>query len=503
MKDNYKNIKNKTKHHESDVDIDAVWAAIEPEVDKINADRQRKKRGGYWWLWGAVLLLGGTFYYLNNNLYTDTDAKIIDPATAEILPRENQTTDATETVDSGLAVREGQSGSNTDIISTADNNDRQTVSFPVPNRPDRVFNASEKNGSSSDKSDLPALRSNKKAVAEKPINPEVKSAAASSLPSVTKITDDYLIADPASESGTENSPNPTTDNPDKNAPLAVQNQEEKDPTDTQTIKKEIIPPTETPAQPPVPAEEEDRRQPKYSNFALGAYAGYSIISRDLSSTVDSLPAPEVLNLRRESEKLLEAQSYGLNAAFTHRSGFSLSVGGQYTLLTERYDNNKTEMRIDSTEGVVQRIVDLNGDTTDIIGMIPQKTTITFEKQIYNRYRLLDIPVLIGYEGGRDAWKFGVQAGVIANLSLTTSGQVRNSRTEDLDIGARQNEIFKDKAGLSYYFGGVIRYEILENTELSLAPNVRIFSQSFTVDDYILRQKYTLLGLQLGLRYRIE
>jgi len=160
-----------------------------------------------------------------------------------------------------------------------------------------------------------------------------------------------------------------------------------------------------------------------------------------------------------------------------------------------------EVASDSIEGIVKRVVQLNGDTVDIIGMLPRTTTYDYEKEIYNRYKMIDVPFIVGFEGGMEKWSLGIQAGIFVNLALKTSGQVRNSTTEDLNIGTNQSDIFKSKVGLSYYGGIYIRRALSPNLDITIAPHGRFFAQDFNVDSYELKQRYSLIGVQAGLSYR--
>jgi hypothetical protein len=60
-------IKSALYGHQSEVDVDALWSAIEPGVDAIN---RRKKRKGLIWFWilGAALAGLGGYYYQRTHI---------------------------------------------------------------------------------------------------------------------------------------------------------------------------------------------------------------------------------------------------------------------------------------------------------------------------------------------------------------------------------------------------------------------------------------------------
>jgi len=62
MKEVNKNRKDEILSHHTEVNIDEIWAAIEPQVDIINAEKKRRKRFLIFFLLGAILLTSGGFY---------------------------------------------------------------------------------------------------------------------------------------------------------------------------------------------------------------------------------------------------------------------------------------------------------------------------------------------------------------------------------------------------------------------------------------------------------
>ena len=57
-------------NHQSDFDVDEIWAAIEPQVDEINARRKKRKPIFLYWLSGVGLLVGiiaASFFLFSDN----------------------------------------------------------------------------------------------------------------------------------------------------------------------------------------------------------------------------------------------------------------------------------------------------------------------------------------------------------------------------------------------------------------------------------------------------
>lgn len=452
--------------HQTEVDIDGIWAAIEPQVDIINAEKKRKKRYFFFFLFGAILLAGGGIYAWQNGFAKAETIAGIEKNIAyqneniipSIIDMEVECVEEKAVVISAQVADNKENKKEGSIISAVKEEAKAAYS---PKSTTKFSEELLQNKSSKEIA--------KTIVSDKSVEGKSERVKNEEIASVLPL-EKYSIV--------QNIPTLT-------AELA-------DGTDVTIPALEITPLEEE--------KEKDLPGGKLS-FALGANAGFSFINRDLYSNVENVESPDVLELRRSSESLLEAQHYSINGKLTHKSGFSLTSGLQYTLMTERYDNRNREVVKDSIDGIVKRVIQFSGDTLDVLGMVPRTRTYVAEKEIFNRYRMLDIPVLIGFEGGREEWSIGVQAGVFVNLSLNTSGKVRSTVETDLDIGENQAEIFRDKVGLSYYGGLYIRREITPYLDVTIAPHARFFNQKFTVDEYALSQKYSLFGVQVGLSYR--
>jgi len=495
MKEGNKNRKEEILSHHTEVNVDEIWAAIEPQVDLINAEKKRKKRFLIFFLFGAALLASSALYlwqYGNEgiveNIEIESHNGIANKKEETTLQeKEKQSTQKSQNIDN-QSLENKNLNTNDELINT--------------NIKDKVnANTNSKNPSES------AINSNKQAALDVNSNYFIKlDGKGEILPNNDLIiqqantTTTKIIEEKAATEKEFSLAEKSASTPPKPLTLSPQ---------ISTLHLRL--PNSIPeiGEPDIPRKEkgnndnEDESQLPGGklSFAVSANTGISFINRGLAINTDSEAAFATLSLRRESETLLEAIHYGVRGKLTHKSGFSFSTGTQYTVMTERYNNNKIEVASDSIEGIVKRIVQFNGDTLDIAGTLPRTTTYDYEKEIYNRYRMIDVPFILGYEGGMKEWSLGIQAGVFVNLALKTSGQVRNSTTEDLNIGDNQADIFKDKVGLSYYGGIYIRRALGPNLDVTVAPHGRFFAQDFNVDSYTLKQRYSLIGIQAGLSYR--
>ena len=235
-------------------------------------------------------------------------------------------------------------------------------------------------------------------------------------------------------------------------------------------------------------------------YSIMLQAGIASTGRKLEGVIDTT-GNRLLQNRLNSETPLENIQVGLLAGVHHHTGFNVMAGLQYTRITERFENTVTVESVDSIEGIIKLIVLPNGDTIPERGLIPVVTTTTTRKRYYNRYNLIDVPFLLGYEKQINNLRLGLQAGVFANISLTTEGRIFDEESVLVDIGVEQNNVFKKNVGLSYYFSFSVGYEMASGITLHFAPYLHHYPGRFTSDDYLLTQKYSLLGIKAGVQYK--
>lgn len=478
-------INEKLDGYRSEVNPAEIWAAIEPQVDVINAERRRKKRAFWFFLLTGVLSAGMLTYTLIPSYSTEgltqkqgldtskstqkqpvedlypnsgvTDKTDLSEVTPEISPVSPQTSNAPT---------KGYSDEKLTEISTSDNTKASGVST----------------------SQKPA---------NAPVNTEKsKYNSGSEINIKDASTKQNLSADNsvAELQKSEFLPAPVAQDKYESVEILSQgfNYLEVKELEAQLLVEKLI---------GIPQAESsfDYNNRSAWTFEPSLFYGLNSINRSFSLNNSDSLSQVILPLRRASETTLEAQTYGVDLGLRHKSGFMITSGIQSTLISERYDNFNTIIENDTITGVVEKIIDLNGDTTEIIGTVNIERVYRYEKQIYNRYRTIDIPLLVSYDFSSENWAFGVQGGIIANISLRASGQARNGTTGDINFA--EVDIFESSVGLSYYGGTRISYAADSGLVFTLAPNLRVLPKSFTKNTYALSQRYALFGVRASVGYR--
>lgn len=201
-------------------------------------------------------------------------------------------------------------------------------------------------------------------------------------------------------------------------------------------------------------------------------------------------------VRRDSETTQLGFSAGVRFSAVSNFGLALRGGLNYTQLNERFEYlNESEERI--------IITNVYGPDGGITGTDTLVETGTRHKVTHNRYRLVDIPLIIGYE--RRFKKVGVSlnGGAYLNLLFRQKGDFLSPQDQQPVNFSSQNPnafpAFRDRLGVSWYGSVGLTYDLAAGLQLLVEPHFRVNPRSFTHTDYPLTQRYVTTGMFVGVR----
>ncbi|MEM9820657.1 MAG: hypothetical protein AAF985_06275 [Bacteroidota bacterium] len=216
---------------------------------------------------------------------------------------------------------------------------------------------------------------------------------------------------------------------------------------------------------------------------------------------------DYLEARQATETAFHSNSTGLRVSMVSQEGFALRSGLVYSQITEVFDyKNENEVRI--FVSVEYEIDPFSGDTLSSREVITREEG-TRLKTTYNKYRMLDIPLILGYEWYFKRFSLDVNAGVYFNVLFKQKGDILSPDTypnlAPVSISSdnpNAQPVFLDKLGVSVYGSLGLNYNLNQDLQLLIEPNFRYQVKSITLDDYILDQRYVIPGLLVGVRFRI-
>jgi hypothetical protein len=148
------------------------------------------------------------------------------------------------------------------------------------------------------------------------------------------------------------------------------------------------------------------------------YAGPDYAFRNIMTP----PIRLYLQKRKESSRFTSAFSTGIRYTKVFNNGMSFRTGINYSQINEKFKY---------AEGNIIQVVYItnsNGDTTGSF-----TTSGTRYKTTFNKYRTLDIPLMIGYEMGNSRLHVNLNAGAIVNLYSWQKGDVLDTAYKPVNI----------------------------------------------------------------------
>ena len=206
------------------------------------------------------------------------------------------------------------------------------------------------------------------------------------------------------------------------------------------------------------------------------------------------------NIRNDSELSLFSFSTGIRAQYLSSKGVSFKTGINYSQINEVYRFTDPE------SGRYKDVIVRDEVTGQVIDSITYYIPGEERVRTQNRYKMLDIPVIVGFESLRtNKLSYSVNAGVYFNLLFRQRGQFMDPDSNS-DVWFTSNEegaykAYKNQIGLSYFTSVGAIYHWSDQWDVFADVSMRFYPDSFSNDDYFLIQKYTVVGLNTGLRYK--
>lgn len=462
-------IRQQLSRNEPSVNVDEIWAAIEPQVDQLN-DRRKKRRAFIIWCWAMAAALGGTaaFYVASQPAGKKAAEMQVNAAVATKTEAGLKRSALAAPDEAGTDFTAEKAGS----VAAAN-----AVENAAANAVEKSFKNDWKAGNAATGKTIPKQQL---PVQTDAVSPEIPVEATKGTPLATG-----LVVEKTQENKLEN---------------AVEKNTEIGPVSILALnffdKKPALGPLPEILANAAALPGERRLRRSQFQFSASVQGSASFLERKLEAK-DSLYTA-LHTLREKHERELEAVQLGIRLQLHHESGFGLSTGLNFTQLNEQFRYFQSVITVDTVEGIKYLVVNLDNDTIPIYGDVPLERKTSFRKEYFNKYRLFEVPVLANYRYEGRQFSIGAQAGVFVNLRLSTQGRVLEAEGLDTDISSG---IFRSNVGLSYYLGFSAGYLLNDNLEVYLSPFVRHFPKSFTADSYGLRQRYNLYGVNAGVGWR--
>lgn len=226
---------------------------------------------------------------------------------------------------------------------------------------------------------------------------------------------------------------------------------------------------------------------KYIEF----FTGPDYAFRSLQDTGNS----DYLQKRKESTNFKSGFSAGMRFTKVFNNSMSVRAGINYSQINEKFTFNQGNII------QVTYIINTNGDT---IGSY--STTGSRYKTTINRFRSIDIPIVMGYEIGNGKLHANINAGAVVNIYSWQKGDVLDRAGNPVSITTGKNASpyqFKTNAGIGFIAAVSVYYKLNDKLHIMAEPYFRYNISPINKEGITLKQKYQTAGLRLGIRLDLK
>ena len=214
--------------------------------------------------------------------------------------------------------------------------------------------------------------------------------------------------------------------------------------------------------------------------------------------------PESYFAKKDStEHFQSAFSAGLRISKSLGENLMIKSGLQYSQINEKFSLRTENERRLITVVTIRTIIRSPGDTlvvsdTSMVEQIGYRVKTT-----HNKYRSLDVPLILGYEWGNEKWKGSINAGVILNIRSWQQGEMLDTSYTAVSFSKSSAQTFKQNIGLGLYAGFSIIKPVADRIEIFAEPYFRYNISNMTQSKSLFNQRFHSAGINLGIRYKLN
>ncbi|MDB5232851.1 MAG: hypothetical protein JWN76_3656, partial [Chitinophagaceae bacterium] len=203
-------------------------------------------------------------------------------------------------------------------------------------------------------------------------------------------------------------------------------------------------------------------------------------------------------LQRKDSTEIEQLSFtaGMRLSKSITDHILLKTGLQYSQINETYHERTENERRQVTIITTHTISRPNGDT--VIIDTSQFLQIGYRtKTTHNKYRRVDVPVLLSYEIGKGSLKVAATGGVILNVYSFNKGEIVDTAAGGT---IKTASIYKNNVGMSAYAGLSIIKSVSEKMDVFAEPYFKYDLSNNANTNAVFTQKFNTVGVNIGVRY---
>ncbi|MFT3682547.1 MAG: hypothetical protein QM791_19990 [Ferruginibacter sp.] len=222
------------------------------------------------------------------------------------------------------------------------------------------------------------------------------------------------------------------------------------------------------------------------------YAGPDYAMRRYTDTSNSV----YMQRRKATLSYHSAYSAGIRYTKVFGTGVSVRTGINYSQVNEKFTF------LQSNIVQVNYIIDpVTGDTTGSYTVRGSRYKTT-----YNHFRSFDIPVLFGYEMGNGRFHANINAGAMINIYSWQNGETLDTTFQPVSFSSGKGDNpyqYKTNIGVGFTAAASLYYRLTERLHALAEPYIRYNLSPMNKDNLSLQERFTTIGLRLGVRIDLQ
>lgn len=458
-------IRQSVEEHQSPLDTDALWEALEPQLEEPAPTR----RVPFWifWLIGALVLIPVAIYVLTPSAERNGDQEV----TLSFLPNEMGDNPKEDSIyPNSNEIPKPISNTSISITSVNELNSSSTISpEPIPNR-------SQLRGAT------------------------ITRAENANLNHIIRFEEESFI-DQVLEKVPDRSIQKNDERSLSNAPIPAR-------IDLEISQRKPLEVFNSLVISPLPLldfskEEEWTNSNKIQPVKQSLWNPQLGLSLTAMTNFRSLDAPDEFasykQRRNDTERSLETIGFGIDFRSQHRKGWLWEVGIQGMQMTERFNRFSVGPETYVEENALVGLEIHNPqDTNFIYGQRIRTRTIITTEEVFNTYRWLEGNVGIGYVKPIGKIQVGINGGLLYGVGLKMEGRIFAAEDGFLDLNEAQSSQFRSNFGLGFYGGLSVMYPIHPNWSIGSQVLWKGYTRGINQEVNPITQRHSWAGMKLGL-----
>lgn len=235
---------------------------------------------------------------------------------------------------------------------------------------------------------------------------------------------------------------------------------------------------------------------KVDPFYLEAYTSVDVIKNRFTSHDNG--DLNYLNERKATLTQLEGYRAGIRLKYLTRNGIYLKTGLELGAIRERFNKSEKTEREEIWPNQLLETITQSDTTILIYG--DKAVTVIEEKnwKVWNTYKTLGIPLLVGYQSDFGKFTLGLEMGAIYNLLYDFEGML----LDDSYTPAMDPEYFRSQINTSLTGGIAIGYSLSDKYKLQALTSFKHNLSTISSQYNPLQQSNSKIGLGLGIEMKL-